>query len=175
MAVPFLSNDEIESQAESFLDRYLIERSIPIPIEDIVEADLKIEIIPIPGFRDRFNIEGYLSNDLSTLLVDSNTMQKYPARYRFTLAHEIGHYLLHGDFIRSEFPESTMDWKQKLLARDPKLHTRLETQANRMAGAILVPRRELQVAWEDAAFLRLSAALTWTIWMNLASAIWRRE
>jgi len=143
----------------------LSERVIPVPIEEIAEVDMGIEILPIPGFRERFTIEGYISNDLATLVVDEGMMKKNPSRYRFTIAHEIGHYLLHGDFIRKEFPNNAMDWKQRLLKRDAALHTRLETQANRIAGAILVPRVELVSAWDS---MPKNAGLKLASWTSLA-------
>ncbi len=85
--------------------RNTFRREIPIPIEEVVEVDMGIEIFPIPAFFIRYGIVGYLSNDMNTLVVDEDTMKRYPARYRFTLAHELAHYLLHADYIRQEFPE----------------------------------------------------------------------
>ena len=149
VAVYYISDDEIEERAEEFLAEHLPQREIPIPIEEIIEVDLGIEILPIRAFATRYGIVGYLSNDMQTLVVDEDTMRRYPARYRFTLAHELSHLLLHGDYIQQEFPESEMTWKEKLLKRDPKIHSRMEVQANRMAGALLVPRNELAIAWDE--------------------------
>ena len=149
MAIYYISDDEIEKRAEEFLAQYLPQREIPIPIEEIIEVDMGIEILPIPAFFSRYGIVGYMSNDMRTLVVDEDTMKRFAPRYRFTLAHELAHNLLHSEYIRSEFPENEMSWKEKLLNRDPKIHSRLEIQANRMAGAILVPRVELLIAWED--------------------------
>lgn len=108
MQYPFRSHQDLEKQAEAFLARYVPERVIPVPIEEIIEVDLGIDITPIPGFARRFGVEGYISNDMQMLIVDEETMKRNPGRYRFTIAHEISHLLLHADFIRQEFPRNVM-------------------------------------------------------------------
>ncbi len=150
MNIPFLPDEMLEERAEAFLAEYLPQRIIPIPIEEILETDFRVGIVPIPGFSDRFGIVGYLSTDQQDLMIDEKVMTRHPARYRFTIAHELAHILLHGDYIRENCPANIADWKRWLIARDAKLYTRMETQANRMAGMMLVPRTELTEAWARA-------------------------
>ncbi len=58
----------------------------------------------------------------------------HPNRQRFTLAHEIAHYILHRDLIESGVVDDTM-------YRDSTLGSYYESQANRMAADILMPIR----------------------------------
>jgi len=58
----------------------------------------------------------------------------HPNRQRFTLAHEISHFILHRDLIESGVIDDTM-------YRSQELNSYYESQANRMAADILMPIR----------------------------------
>jgi len=77
-------------------------------------------------------------------------MEKNLNRYRFTVAHEIGHLILHEDFIRSRYPDDTEDWKNRVIAISDADNSRMEFQARSFAAQVLVPRPELVLALEDA-------------------------
>ena len=139
----------LEEQAEAFLAKYLPQRVIPIPIEEILETDFRVGIVPIPGFSDRFGVVGYLSTDQQDLMIDEKVMTRYPARYRFTIAHELAHLLLHGDYIRENCPANIADWKRWLSQGTQTVHA--HGNASQSHGAMmLVPCRELTEAWERA-------------------------
>ena len=101
MTPPYWKNSEILGTADEFLYKFHSTRSIPIPIETILEADLGIQIIPLLGIKERYGIEGWLSMDGAEIVVDDVTMDRFPARYNFTLAHELGHFLLHRDWLNA--------------------------------------------------------------------------
>ena len=75
--------------------------------------------------------------------MNSYTTQR-PARYRFTLAHEIGHYVFHSDLIASFHPQSVADWSKFVLGIDEETYGWLEWQAYSFAAAVLVPRVSLK-------------------------------
>ncbi len=92
--------DQINSGAESFLNIYNSSGTIPVPIEEIIEFQLQIDIIPVPGLKDSFekvglDIDAFISSDFRSITVDKYIQEKISNRYRFTLAHEIGHMQLH--------------------------------------------------------------------------------
>lgn len=58
----------------------------------------------------------------------------HPNRQRFTLAHEISHFILHRDLIENGVIDDTM-------YRSQELNSYYESQANRMAADILMPIR----------------------------------
>jgi len=142
--VSFLSDDFIEKHSLKFLKKHHPSFEIPIPIDDIVEKRLKIDIIPIPNLQRVHQIEGFISSDLREISVDQFIMEKIPNRYRFTLAHEIGHFCLHKDIFQSAKLRLTSEWKEFVNLLPEKDHSRFEYQAYAFAGFVLVPTEKLQ-------------------------------
>ena len=58
------SYDELRVIAEPFLLEHHPGGTIPIPVEEIVEFRLGPNIIPMPGLRKFFDIDGYVSRVL---------------------------------------------------------------------------------------------------------------
>jgi Zn-dependent peptidase ImmA (M78 family) len=148
--VPFISQEEIQDRVDEFLREYHHDLSIPVPIEEIIEFGLSIEIRPMRGLKARFQFEGAITHDLNTILVDEGIMQRYPNRYRFTLAHELAHRLLHGTFISECVVTSNDTWQQSIQEIDPKSFSFMEHQAYIMAGRLLVPTSALKSLLQDA-------------------------
>ncbi|MBS3918141.1 MAG: hypothetical protein KG012_04570 [Deltaproteobacteria bacterium] len=90
---PILSYDDINKHAEDFLWKHKRNEIFPVDIEAIAEFDLGLNIFPFPNLQVIFDIEGFISGDLNVIYVDEFIYYQRPARYRFTLAHEIGHYV----------------------------------------------------------------------------------
>ena len=70
MQVGYRSEDDIRESALEFLKRYHPDDTIPVPIEDIIEFDLRLNIIPIPNLQRLYSIDGALSQDLSQIYID---------------------------------------------------------------------------------------------------------
>ena len=66
---------------------------VPIPIVELVELDLKIEIVPLPNLMEEFDIDGFLGNNLKRLFIDEGIYfyERHSNRLRFTFSYEIGH------------------------------------------------------------------------------------
>jgi Zn-dependent peptidase ImmA (M78 family) len=147
---PFLRPPEIAKSANQFLNQYYPVRNPPIPIEEIVEFQLGLNIFPVRNYKNTTTIESALSNDLKTIYVDEYLMNKgFVNRYRFSLAHEVGHIFLHSEVFK-EFPcKSAYDWKKFIMEVDMDQYQWLETHAYQFAGLILVPpdilARELKI------------------------------
>ena len=52
-----LSYEQIRGRATEFLKQHHPSGTIPIPIEHIAEADLGIDIVPVPGLQDALVID----------------------------------------------------------------------------------------------------------------------
>jgi len=141
---PILSYDDINKRAEDFLTKYKRNEILPVDIEAIGEFDLGLNIFPFPNLQETFDIEGFISGDLNVIYVDEFIYYQRPTRYRFTLAHEIGHYVFHSDLIASFHPRSIADWSKFILAVDEETYGWLEWQAYSFAAAVLVPRVSLK-------------------------------
>lgn len=134
------SYNKIGEIANNFLVAYHPDLSLPIPIEEIAEQRLKIKILQKMDLKKEYDVEGFLTADLSTIFVDFNMYMKYENRTRFTIAHEIGHLILHGEI----FKELGINSVEKLNEFSVKLTDEeygwLEYQAYSFASHVLVPR-----------------------------------
>lgn len=142
-----LSYDDIRVRAEVFLSDYHPARTIPVPIAEIIEFDLSMDIIPIEGLRAEINVDAFLSSDGDRLFVDEGAMRNSLPRYRFSLAHEAGHHWLHDEFYQRVTITSVADWKraQQQIAEEYRW---FESQANNFAGLVLVPSDALRAEFE---------------------------
>ena len=75
----------------------------PVPIDWIVTEmyDLRVQlhddIASVVGVElpEGKKLSGLLLEDRGLVLVDSSEVEKWPNRRRFTIAHELGHFILH--------------------------------------------------------------------------------
>ncbi len=139
--------DSIELAANGFLLEYNPSHTIPVPIEDIIEKILKIEIIPIKGLLSLEQIDGFVSYDCKNIYIDEDQYMSATNRARFTLAHEVGHTILHKDLIKKV--NSIAEWKKFVLGEGTG-RAIYETEANVFASQVLVPSDQLIIEYESA-------------------------
>ena len=72
------------------------------------------------------------------VFINTNDMK---VRQRFSLAHEIAHYVLHRDLIENGVTDDTM-------YRSSELSSHYETQANKFAADILMPIRLIKKSYQ---------------------------
>jgi len=146
--VRFLPYREIVDIAEDFLRENNID-TIPVPIEDIIDIDYGIDIIPTPGLLSVLETDGFITPDFSCIYVDQFVHEQRYFRYRFTLAHEIGHLKMHKGYL-DQFPISSIDgWKQFMEAINPTDYSTMEFQGYAFGGLVLVPRNELAIRFNE--------------------------
>ena len=73
------------------------------------------------------------------------------SRYRFTLAHELGHWYLHRELYAELRFGSVSEWKLFLEEVDDTDYGWLEYQAYAFAGLVLVPTGHLKAQFQSAA------------------------
>lgn len=144
----WLKLSEIRSAAECFLREYHPSDSFPIPIETIIDATLGIDIIPLPGLKVAFDYDGFLSSDLKSIHVDEYMYEHYENRYRFTLAHELGHLVLHRYVYEACKIGCVDDFCSFNKAIGAKQKSDMEWQANAFAGYVLIPDNHMRKAWQ---------------------------
>lgn len=91
-------------------------------------------------FKDR-QIAGKVVDNKTTRAIYVNK-DDIPARKRFTVAHEIGHIILHHPL--NEKPFEKIDYRGANSTFDRK-----EWEANRFAAALLMPKDESKIIWEQ--------------------------
>jgi Zn-dependent peptidase ImmA (M78 family) len=143
--VPYLSYEEIGKISREFLSNHGYDRQIPIDVEALLEFVLDVAIIPTPGFQQNHSVEGSLSLDMRTIFVDEYVYRAVENRFRFTLAHELGHILLHRSIFKDMKVDSVLEWKRAYKTIDEGVYSTLEKQAYDFAGLILVPSEDLQL------------------------------
>jgi len=146
---PYLSNAKIEREADLFREKFW-GYNVPVDIEYIIDIKLKIGIIPIPGFLKSNNIDALILSNWESIYVDREEYldERRHNRLRFSLAHEIGHFVLHKTLYNNLNIKSLEDYYK--LNKDilQKQYGYLEAQANKFANYLLVPRKILLVEME---------------------------
>ncbi len=115
----------------------------PVPVADIAESLLMLDIVEedeirsLPGApADAGPLSGLLTTADRTIWVDRREAARSPERKRFTIAHEIGHWILHAK--RGEVPAF-----QKACApgdiKEGGVSTNPEREANDFANELVMP------------------------------------
>ena len=111
--------------------------SAPVDLKGMAEA-LGLEVEHL-GLFDEPEVAGKIERDRSGYRITINALD--PARrQRFTLAHEIGHYILHRDLIGDGITDSGL--------YRSRLSSTIERQANRYAANLLMPADLVRAAWQ---------------------------
>lgn len=138
--IKFFSPEEIELLSSLFLKQYnKPPDSIPVELDLIIQRELGIDILPFFELQNRHGLEAYLALGCKTIYMDGYIMDqdKMERRYRFTLGEEIAHFILHKDLFKGV---KTID--EYLVVVDnvsTKEYLRMQQDARRLAGAILMP------------------------------------
>lgn len=147
MAVSFLSPSKIEAAAEAFRRKWDPTGMIPVPIIEIVELKLELNIVPVMGLMRDHNVDSFLTRDLRDLVVDEEIYMHQENRTRFSFAHEVGHLVIHSEYLRSLNIGSIDAWKKEVLGKGTG-HAPMETQANMFASFLLMPTPSLREEFE---------------------------
>ena len=143
IVAPYLPPEELRSIADNVLKTHYPDGDLPIPIEHIVEFGFELDIVPMPGLQSEFDVEAYITNDLSEIRVDRFIFEKRLFRYRFSLAHELAHLLIHRDILRALKFSTIAEWKTAMSSIPDEQYKWIEWQAYELAGMLLVPQMPL--------------------------------
>ena len=149
--VPYLGNTAINNSVDLFRKTYRAS-SIPIEIEKIIELELKISLAPVPNFQNFCDTDALITSNWQLIYVDKDRYEdeRSQNRLRFSLAHEIGHLVLHKG-IYSSFNVRTLSDFYRLVEQIPQeQYGYLESQANKFANYLLIPREVLIIEKKKA-------------------------
>jgi Zn-dependent peptidase ImmA (M78 family) len=166
--VPYIHEDQIERDAAALLAEYAQARGVtiepPVPIDNIVEKHLKLGIefddthrlfgVPRSGLDP--DILGAMVFDERRVVIDESLdPEENPSRegrYRFTLAHEGGHWRLHRHLFARDpaqvclFSDPT---PSAVICRSSQANEPVEWQADFYASCLLMPRKLIIAAWNE--------------------------
>jgi len=143
---PDLSDGAIEAAASaliaSFEEATGDTLTVPTPVERIAENFLgyRIEVTDQGLFSDPDYLGG-IDFESKTILVNAS-VEDHDGRYAFTIAHELGHHVLH----RSHFLNHASDQGAGIMCRSRAKRPAIEYQADRFAAALLMPAATLEPA-----------------------------
>lgn len=162
--VKYISDAELEACAVAFLKEHHSDFSIPIPIEKILNQKLKVKLVPLADLKKDFGIDGCLARDLTQVYVDMDLMMNAEFRTRFTIAHEIGHLVLHKDYILACKPKDASNWKQ--IVMNDKSWGRMEFQAHQFSACCLIPTEKLKAFVSEGKYEQASENLVRAVAMK---------
>jgi hypothetical protein len=170
--VSYVSDEAIEKDAQALLAEYAHARGVsiaaPIPIDDIIEKHLKLGIefddmhrrfgVPRSGIEFDPDILGAIYFEQKRIVIDESLdPDAFPAkegRYRFTLAHEGGgHWRLHRHLFGKNPAQTSMldaNAPPSVICRTSQAKVRIELQADLYASCLLMPRKLVFAAWDEA-------------------------
>jgi hypothetical protein len=132
-----------------FDERYDAAEAPPVPVERVASALLGLfvdeadDIRTLPGApADQGRLSGMLDAEEMIVWVDRVEAQRSPGRRRFTIAHEVGHFVLHVPVVHKLFPDRPVDIKEieeGSSAAGLSAHRRREREANVFASELLMP------------------------------------
>lgn len=132
-----------------FEERYEAVETPPVPVERIAGALLGLyideadDLRALPGApADQGRLSGMLDADEMIVWVDRAEARRSPGRRRFTIAHEVGHMLLHVPVAHELFcdrPADIQEIDDSLPASKPPELRRREREANLFACELLMP------------------------------------
>ena len=159
---PYLRRTDISKQADELRQRLLPQGTLPVPVLDVAEFDLGLELDPRANLRRTGDIDALLLGDLKTIVVDRDVFMDRRAenRLRFSVAHEIGHLILHGELYRNLRHANLEAWRQFIKAMPEREYGWLESHAYEFAGRFLVPPMPLKECFNDAIEIARNAGFT---------------
>lgn len=142
--VPYLTYRDVGRYVERFLEKFHPSLKLPIPIEGIIEFDLNLHIISIPNLYRTFSQSGFLSADRTKIFIDEYQYDNFIEKYRFTPAHEIGHFIMHKSFYEGLSFRTHQEYIEFLESMPQRELYWYETQGDWFAGQLLVPTSQLE-------------------------------
>ena len=146
---PRYSLREIREKVERFRSEHWPQGTVPVDIEMILErAGYVLE--PIAGMKEECDLVACIAPDARTISVDQQTMldQKQYFFYRSSLAHELGHAVLHRGFLewqRKQGIRTIQEWAAFVhKCHDDPVFGWFDSHAWEFAGGLLVPRARLE-------------------------------
>lgn len=159
MEVRYIHDSQLETAAFKLLAEYGAKygeiKKPPIPVEEIIESHLQLDygFDDLSKLLDTTDVLGATWVKLKKICIDQSldpsTDSAVLGRYRFTAAHEIGHWQLHRNQIL-ENAKNLFETKEKpaIVCRKASAKQKIEIQADRFAGFLLMPKHIVENEWK---------------------------
>lgn len=134
-----------ELEAQRILDDLQISNPPVNPVS--IAKNLGVEVVFATFSGQSRGISGFYDCEENAIFVNE---EEFPLRQTFTVAHELGHSVLHGEWAR------TADYQ--VLWRDPGKQAQdfREKEANTFAASLLMPRDMMDRYWDRLSLEQMS-------------------
>jgi Zn-dependent peptidase ImmA (M78 family) len=132
-------NNHIEIEAQRLLDVHTM-NEIPVPVEEIAKR-IGVNVL---AFDLGSDVSGmlHIKHDSASIGYNPNESK---VRQRFTIAHELGHFILHREDKDKIFVDNENYFQIKFrLATTADYQQQQEQEANAFAAALLMPKTLVQ-------------------------------
>jgi IrrE N-terminal-like domain len=153
-----IDREPIEQRAEALLaelDEYLwAERKPPVPVEDVADSHFGLHVRErspaqmraapgCPPLGADESLSGLLLPSRMQIWVNAQEAAEWPTRRRFTIAHELGHWVMH----RGQQP---LFCRAKGVVADEREveGPDIEEEASIFGASLLMPRDLMRAYWE---------------------------
>jgi len=137
---PFIRPEQAWQEADRIRKEHWPSGQVPVEVEEILWK-LGIRIDPISSLKTSNDLDAVLSGDLTRVIVDAEEYMddRKLNRMRFSIAHELGHYVLHKKVYENIRITSVDDWIRFVESIPEDQYGYIEQQAYEFAGRLLVP------------------------------------
>jgi len=156
--VPFIRKEQAWQEAERIRKEHWPSGEVPVEVEEILwKIGLKLD--PISSLKSDIDVDALLSGDLTRIIVDAEEYMddRKQNRMRFSIAHELGHYVLHKKLYEDIKFSSIDEWSRFVESIPEDQYGHIEQQAYEFAGRLLVPVDRLRQEVNQA-ILKVKAA-----------------
>jgi hypothetical protein len=166
--VKYLTEDEIESDAKLLLAEYEDTAGepikLPVPVNNITTYHLALRLgfddlhktLNRPMLNGQPDILGAIWVEKELVLIDRHLDPKSNpsmlGRYRFSVAHEIGHWRLHRSYVTRDPNQTALfeaSTEPTVICRASQENEPVEWQANFFGSCLLMPRRRVHDEWKE--------------------------
>jgi IrrE N-terminal-like domain len=124
--------------------------SLPVPVEEIASTCFSLQVVDVeaevmagvpdsPALAPDQAFSGLLLAGPGQIWVNATEARRWPPRRRFTIGHELGHWVLHRDAGRLLFCRSTTVQPEERTRPDAPPAPGIEEEASAFAAALLMP------------------------------------
>jgi len=161
MNVRYMPHAHIDGAAISLLNAYGRQHGQitqpPVPADEILECHLRLSLL-FDDLRKKFDdpsVLGAMRVDRREVLIDQS-LDPYEnpslkGRYRFTVAHEVGHWTLHREQMEMVRSAPLFDGEKgpSIICRSSRKKPPIEWQADCFAACLLMPVEMVRAQWES--------------------------
>jgi len=158
---PFIPKETAWAAADRFREQHWPEGTIPVEVEELLwPAGLRLDYVQ--SLRQIGDVDALLSGDLTLIHVDTEQYmdERMKNRICFSIAHELGHFVLHADIYKNIHYTNVEEWLEFMERVPEDQYSFIEQHAHEFAGRLLVPLDFLRPRFAEAAQAAQKAGFT---------------